>query len=93
MGLLNEEAIEKELKSIDIQWGVIAGTTLTKVYKFDDFNSALKFTDKVGAIAEKAQHHPDIHLSWGKVELQLSTHNEGGLTEKDFELAKKIDKI
>ncbi len=93
MGLLTEEAIEKELQDLDVEWGVIAGTTLTRVFKFDDFKSALEFTNKVGELADKNSHHPDINLSWGKVELHISTHSEGGLTEADFNLAAGIDKL
>ncbi len=93
MGLLSESGIESALKKLHVEWGVIAGTTLTRVYEFEDFKSALRFTDKVGAIAEQMNHHPQIMLEWGKVELHISTHSEGGLTDKDFSLADKIDKL
>lgn len=93
MGLLNEDGIELELNKLDIEWGVIAGTTLTRVYKFKDFARALAFTNKIGAVAEKMGHHPEICLEWGKVEVRITTHSEGGITDKDFQLADKIDSI
>ena len=66
---------------------------ISKEFKFKDFAEALSFTDKVGAIAESEGHHPDIQLSWGKVVVELTTHNIKGLSENDFILAAKIDAI
>ena len=73
-------------------WQVVDGQRLEKEYKFPDFAQALAFTDRVGAIAEEQGHHPDIHLSWGKVQLVIWTHAVGGLTESDFVLAAKADR-
>lgn len=66
---------------------------ISKEFKFKDFAEALAFTDKVGAIAEEEGHHPDIQLSWGKVIIELTTHAIKGLSENDFIIAAKIDKI
>jgi 4a-hydroxytetrahydrobiopterin dehydratase len=66
---------------------------LTKTFTFEDFKSALEFVNKIGAIAEEEQHHPDIELSWGKVVVHLSTHSAGGVTEKDHALAQRIDEL
>lgn len=66
---------------------------LSKVFKFKDFADALEFVNKVGELADKANHHPDINLSWGSVRVWLITHSEHKITEKDIELAKKIDAI
>jgi 4a-hydroxytetrahydrobiopterin dehydratase len=66
---------------------------ISKEFKFKDFAEALAFTDKVGAIAEADGHHPDIQLSWGKVVIELTTHAIKGLSENDFIIAAKIDKI
>ncbi len=66
---------------------------ISKEFKFKDFKEALAFTDKVGAIAEDEGHHPDIQLSWGKVIVELTTHNIKGLSENDFIVAAKVDKI
>jgi 4a-hydroxytetrahydrobiopterin dehydratase len=64
---------------------------IVKLYKFNDFKEALAFVNRVGALAEEADHHPDIDIRWNKVTLTLSTHSAGGLTDKDFALARAID--
>jgi 4a-hydroxytetrahydrobiopterin dehydratase len=66
---------------------------LSKDFKFKDFKEALTCVDKIGAIAESEEHHPDIQLSWGKVSVELTTHAIGGLSENDFILAAKIDEL
>ena len=65
--------------------------SLIKEYEFPDFKSALSFVNKVGELAEEANHHPDIELSWGKVIIKLTTHSEGRVTERDKKYANKID--
>ncbi len=75
------------------QWKVVDGHHITRAFKFPDFLQALTFVNKVGAIAEKQGHHPDILLSWGKAEVTTWTHKINGLTESDFILAAKIDKL
>jgi 4a-hydroxytetrahydrobiopterin dehydratase len=74
-------------------WTVVNEHHLVRAYKVPDFNSALAFVNKVGAIAEEQGHHPDILLGWGKVEITISTHAVDGLTESDFVLAAKIDRV
>jgi 4a-hydroxytetrahydrobiopterin dehydratase len=64
---------------------------IQKKYKFEDFKSALAIANKVGDLAEAADHHPDMEVGWGKVKIELSTHSEGGVTEKDFALATQIE--
>ena len=66
---------------------------VSKEFTFKDFAEGLKFVDAVGAIAEEEGHHPDIQLSWGKVVIELTTHAIKGLSENDFILAAKIDKL
>jgi 4a-hydroxytetrahydrobiopterin dehydratase len=66
---------------------------ITRSFTFKDFAGALQFADKIGALAEEEGHHPDLHVSWGKVVVDLSTHAVGGLSENDFILAAKIDAI
>jgi 4a-hydroxytetrahydrobiopterin dehydratase len=65
---------------------------ISKEYKFKDFIGAINFVNRISEIAEEEGHHPDIHIFYNKVLLELSTHSMGGLSEKDFDLAKKIDK-
>jgi 4a-hydroxytetrahydrobiopterin dehydratase len=75
------------------QWRVVDEHHITRVFTFPDFKQALDFTNKVGEIAEEQGHHPDILLTWGKVEITIWTHKVNGLTESDFILAAKIDQI
>ncbi|MDX1765559.1 MAG: 4a-hydroxytetrahydrobiopterin dehydratase [Candidatus Saccharimonadales bacterium] len=91
--LLDNDQVEKHLKKIHVEWAVVSGTTLSRVYEFEDFRSALGFVVKVGELAEKADHHPDLELSWGKVVVNITTHAENGLTQLDFDLAAQIDKL
>ncbi len=65
--------------------------SLTQEFKFSDFKSALDFVNRVGGLAEALNHHPDIELGWGRVKVSLSTHDAGGVTDKDHQLAEKID--
>jgi 4a-hydroxytetrahydrobiopterin dehydratase len=64
---------------------------LTKRYEFANFAAALEFVNRVGEIAERHDHHPDITFGWGYVEIALTTHDRGGLTAFDFAVAKEID--
>ena len=66
---------------------------LEKEYRFPDFRSALAFTNRLGDLAEREFHHPDIHLAWGRVRLEIWTHKIRGLTESDFVLAAKADAL
>ena len=86
----------KELEDLQKQvpdWIVINHHHLKRIFTFPDFASALTFVNKVGEVAEKEGHHPDIFLTWGKAEITTYTHKIDGLTESDFILAAKIDKI
>ncbi|MGA8368363.1 MAG: 4a-hydroxytetrahydrobiopterin dehydratase [Candidatus Acidiferrales bacterium] len=83
------EALAKQVP----QWRVVNGHHITRVFTFPDFQQALAFVNKVGAIAEEQGHHPDILLSWGKAEITIWTHSINGLSESDFILAAKIDKL
>ena len=74
-------------------WHVVHEHHLEKEFKFDDFRQALVFTNKVGELAEAHGHHPDIYLAWGKVKLTIWTHKIDGLTESDFVLAAKADRL
>jgi len=74
-------------------WRVVDDHHLARTFRFPDFQKALGFVNRVGAVAEEQGHHPDIHLTWGKVDIETWTHDAGGLTEKDFLLAGKIDAL
>jgi len=64
---------------------------IEKDFTFADFTQAMAFVNRVAEAAEAADHHPDIEIKYNRVEMTLSTHSEGGLTEKDFDMAAKID--
>lgn len=74
-------------------WKVVNEHHLEKEYKFKNFREALDFTNKVGELAERIQHHPDIYLAWGEVKLKLWTHKIDGLTESDFVFAAKVNQL
>jgi len=74
-------------------WQVADEHHLTRTFTFPDFRTALDFVNRVGAVAEAEGHHPDLYLSWGRVETKIWTHKIDGLTESDFVLAAKIDKL
>jgi 4a-hydroxytetrahydrobiopterin dehydratase len=74
-------------------WEVVKNHHLEREFLFPDFKSALAFVNKVGAIAEEQGHHPDIYLAWGKARVTIWTHKIDGLTESDFILAAKIERV
>ena len=86
------EEIRRQLTEPD-QWNVVNEHHIVREYKFPDFRSALAFVNKVGELAEEQGHHPDIALGWGRVEITTWTHAVNGLTESDFILAAKIDRL
>lgn len=84
--------LEKFHRSVP-QWTIANEHHLQREYKFPDFKEALDFVNRVGALAEEQGHHPDIFLAWGKVGITLWTHKIDGLTESDFIMAAKIDRL
>lgn len=74
-------------------WVAAGGHHLVKTFPFPDFAQALAFVNRVGELAEEQGHHPDLHLAWGKVRVEIWTHKIDGLTESDFVLAAKIDRL
>lgn len=72
------------------QWTVQAAG-ITRTFTFEDFGEAIGFVMRVGVAAERVFHHPDIDIRWNKVTIQLTSHDVGGLTDRDVELAAKID--
>lgn len=87
------EALEKLAAALGRGWELRDGKRLEKRFAFKDFRQALDFTNRIGAVAEAQEHHPDIGLSWGKVEVSLWTHSVGGLSENDFILAAKLENL
>ena len=89
---LKGEEIGKLLRQLR-GWDVVDSHHLTKTYAFEDFSAALAFVNRVGTLAEREGHHPDIYLAWGRVRLDVWTHKIDGLTESDFILAAKADEV
>jgi 4a-hydroxytetrahydrobiopterin dehydratase len=75
------------------QWDLVDGIKLMRSFTFKDFSQALNFTCVVGELAEAANHHPDIELSWGRVGITLWTHKISGLSQADFVLAARINAL
>jgi 4a-hydroxytetrahydrobiopterin dehydratase len=90
---LKGEILHSYLHELKEGWKIIDEHHLEREYKFKDFKEALAFTNAVAKIAEEEGHHPDIYLAWGKVKLILWTHKIHGLTESDFILAAKYDRL
>ena len=90
---LQGEEIHQLQEKLKGDWRVIEEHHLEKEFTFKDFRDALTFTNKVGELAEQQGHHPDLCLSWGKVTVTIWTHKIGGLSESDFIMAAKIDRV
>ena len=69
------------------------GDVISRTFQFKDFPAAMKFANAVAAAAEQVWHHPDIYIRWNKVTLALTTHDAGGLTQMDFDLAREFDQL
>jgi len=91
MPLLEDQEIEKQLAELE-GWER-EGEAIAKTFKLDDFVASVEFVRKLVEPAEEMGHHPDLTISWNKVLVSITTHSEGGLTENDFELAKRIDAL
>lgn len=91
MSALSKAEIQQKLKEID-DWSH-QGKSIHKRYTFKSFMPAMDFVSKVAEAAVKAGHHPDITINYNVVGISLSTHSEGGVTDKDFDLARQIDQI
>ncbi|HMA27876.1 MAG TPA: 4a-hydroxytetrahydrobiopterin dehydratase [Solirubrobacterales bacterium] len=91
MALLSDEEIKERLEGLD-GWRQ-RGEYIVKSFDRGDFKGSVEFVDSIVGPAEEMNHHPDIAISWSQVEVAISTHSEGGVTENDFELAKKIEQL
>ncbi|MGH2570728.1 MAG: 4a-hydroxytetrahydrobiopterin dehydratase [bacterium] len=89
---LSDREIEQLLDQVD-GWEVMDNHHLRKDFRFPDFVQALAAVNRIGALAEEQGHHPDLHLAWGKVRVEIWTHKIDGLTESDFILAAKVDQV
>lgn len=88
-GVLDRNELNEALETLD-GWAA-DGKVLKRAYIFADFAASLAFVNRVGELAEAADHHPDITFGWGYSEIALTTHDRGGITDVDVALAKRID--
>jgi 4a-hydroxytetrahydrobiopterin dehydratase len=88
---LSSEEIETNLSGLN-DW-TIGNDKLSKKFEFANFRESLSFVNRVGEIAERLDHHPDVLFGWGYAEFFITTHDAGGLTHNDFDLAKEIDNL
>lgn len=91
--LLESEQIDKEIEKLYLNWTVVTGNTLNCVIETKSYKQGVGLVVEVAKLADAADHHPEIRLSYSKVEINLTTHSESGLTQKDFDLAKQIDQL
>ena len=87
------EELEELLDELPSGWRAVDEHHLEKTFEFEDFVAALAFVNEVGELAEEQGHHPDIHLTWGEATVQIWTHAIDGLSENDFILAAKIERL
>jgi 4a-hydroxytetrahydrobiopterin dehydratase len=90
-GVLGPDDLAKRLRALS-GWKLEAGK-LVKSYTFPDFVAAVEFVDRLTVVAEAQNHHPDLFVGWGKVAVQLSSHDVGGITARDFRLAAALDDL
>ncbi|PIN89323.1 4a-hydroxytetrahydrobiopterin dehydratase [Candidatus Pacearchaeota archaeon CG10_big_fil_rev_8_21_14_0_10_34_76] len=88
---MNIQEIAERMEKLD-NWS-LEGNSITKTFEFENFKLSLEFVNKVGEIAEEMNHHPDILINYNRVKLVLITHHAKEITEKDFDVAGKIDLI
>ncbi len=81
------------LEQLDEGWDVVDDHHLARTYRFKNFVDALAFVNRVGELAEAQGHHPDLHLAWGRVGIEIWTHKIDGLHEADFVFAAKCDRL
>lgn len=92
MTLLDQPAIERALAALDPAWTGDT-TALRRSIEFADFPTAAEFVHRLVGPCEQRDHHPDVGLHWRRVDLELSTHSEGGVTAKDVDLAAALDEV
>ena len=90
---LRGEAAAALLAQLDPGWRIVDGHHLERELRFRDFREALAFVNRLAEVAEQESHHPDLHLGWGRVRVEIFTHEIGGLAENDFVLAAKADAL
>lgn len=91
MALVDSDTLQRELRKL--QGWERGERDIAKIYRFKDFKEAMAFVNEVAHVAETRNHHPDILIQYNRVKLTLSTHDEGGVTEKDLAMARECDAL
>ena len=91
MAALSDDEVQRRLNELP-GWES-DGSSLKRRFKFEDFQASVDFVNRIAPVAEDMNHHPDIAISWNTVDLTLTTHSQGGITENDFELAAQVDSL
>jgi len=92
MSVLSDEDVQARLGELDEGWDKY-GNSIRREFKFDDFSGSVDFVNRLTPVANEMNHHPDLFISWNLVRVSLLSHSEHGITEQDFELAKKLDDL
>jgi 4a-hydroxytetrahydrobiopterin dehydratase len=92
MGVLSSEQLGEAVASLGEGWEVRDGA-LRRQYRFADFAAAMSFANRIAEAAEAADHHPDMLVGWGRVELAWASHDVGGISERDVEMARTSDRL
>jgi len=90
---LTKAKVKEHFLQLDKQWKLVRGKKIKRVFEFGEFMGGVEFVNKIAEISERENHHPDIYLFYKKVEVELFTHAISGLSENDFILAAKIDRL
>lgn len=93
MPALTEKEAQKYLKELKTEWQIIDNKKIRQEFKFKSFREAIDFVNKMAELAENEDHHPDMMISYRRVIVELTTHAIGGLSENDFIVARKIEKL
>lgn len=91
MALLEQDQVEHRLEELD-GWD-LEDRAIVKRFKGSDFSASVELVNRIAPVANDLDHHPDLSISWDTVTVMITTHSEGGLTESDFELARRIDAL
>ncbi len=92
MGVLSSDQVGEAVASLGEGWAARDGA-LRKEYRFADFAAAMSFANRIAEAAEAADHHPDMLVGWGRVELAWVSHDVGGISERDVEMARTSDRL
>ena len=92
MSVLSDEDVQARLGNLNDDWEKY-GNSIRREFKFEDFSGSVDFVNRLTPVANEMNHHPDLFISWNLVRASLISHSEHGITEKDFELAKKLDEL